>query len=84
MMKIIPPLLGKYHQDDDRKTIGCQCAYAGYSTNQGLVHFNVDDDAPLPKVMTEEQLDTHVVGVIFAQHFSLKKDLELFGDEVND
>ena len=26
----------------------------GYSTKQGIVHFNVDDDAPPLKVMTEE------------------------------
>ena len=48
-----------------------------------MVHFNVDDDAPPLKVMTEEQSDAHVVGVIFAQHFSLKKGLELFGDKAN-
>ena len=29
--------------------------------------------------MTEEQLDVHIVGVIFSQNFSLKKGLELFG-----
>ena len=42
------------------------------------MHFNVDDDAPPFKVMTVEQSDAHVVGVIFAQHFSLKKGFELF------
>ena len=33
---------------------------------------------PPIKTMTEEQLDTHIVGVIFSQHFSLQKGLELF------
>ena len=32
---------------------------------------------------TEEKLDAHVVGVMFAQHFSLKKGLELFEDKVD-
>ena len=31
--------------------------------------------------MTEEESDAYIVGVIFAQHFSLKKGLELFGEK---
>ena len=34
---------------------------------------------PPLKMMSEEQSDAHIVGVIFSQHFSLKKGLELFG-----
>ena len=75
---VIFPLVGKYHLDDDRESIDCQYAGNGYKTKQGVVHFNVGDDAPPHKTMTEEQLDAHIVGVIFAQHFSLKKGLELF------
>ena len=33
--------------------------------------------------MTEEQSDAHIVGVIFAQHFRLKKGLELFGEKAD-
>ena len=33
--------------------------------------------------MTEEQSDAHIVGVIFSQHFHLKKDLELFGEKAD-
>ena len=33
--------------------------------------------------MTEEQSDAHIVGSIFAQHFSLKKGLELFGEKAD-
>ena len=36
---------------------------------------------PPPKTMTEEESDAYVVGVIFAQHFSLKKGLEHFGEK---
>ena len=31
--------------------------------------------------MTEEQLDDHIMRVILAQHFSLKKGIALFGDK---
>ena len=44
---------------------------------------NVGDYAPPLKTMTEEQSDAHIVGVIFAQHFSLKKGLELFGEKAD-
>ena len=33
--------------------------------------------------MTEEQSDAYIIGVIFAQHFSLKKGLELFGEKAD-
>ena len=51
--------------------------------SKGIVYFNVEDDASPLKVMTKKQSDTHIVGVIFAQYFSLKKGLELFGDKAD-
>ena len=33
--------------------------------------------------MTEDKSDAHIVGIIFAQHFSLKKGLELFGGKAD-
>ena len=41
----------------------------------------MENDVSLPETMTEEQSDAYIVGVIFAQHFSLKKGLELFGEK---
>ena len=75
------PLVGKYRPDEDRECIDSQYAGAGYRKKQGVGHFNVGDDAPPLKPMTEEQSYAHIVGVIFAQHFSLKKGLELFGEK---
>ena len=68
-------LVRKYHPDNDRDSIDCNYAGASYKTNQGVVQFNVGDDAPPIKNMTEEQSDAHIVGVIFSQNFSLKKGL---------
>ena len=39
------------------------------------------DENPPPVGLTEEQLDDHIMGVILAQHFSLKKGIPLFGDK---
>ena len=69
------PLVGKYHPDNERDSIGCQYAGSGYKNKQGVVHFNVGDDAPSLKTMIEEKSDAHIVGVIFAHKFSLKKGL---------
>ena len=66
-----------------RDCIDCQYARAGYKTKQGVVHFNVGNDAPPLKTMTKEKSDAHIVGVIFAQNFSLKKGLELFGGKAD-
>ena len=49
-----PPLVGKYHPDDDRDRIYCQYAGDGYNTKQVVVHLNVGDDAPPLKTMTKE------------------------------
>ena len=57
------PLVGKYHLDGGRDSIDWQYVCMGYSTKQGVVHFNVDDDAPPLKVMTKEESDAHVVGL---------------------
>ena len=61
-----------------------QHAGAGYSTKQGVLNLNIKEDDPPPRVMTEEESDAHVVGVIFAQHWSMKKGRELFGDRADE
>ena len=73
-------LVGKYQyamrgieEREDRKNINSQYAGAGYKTKQGVVELNVENDFLLPETMTEEQSDAYIVGVIFAQHFCLKK-----------
>ena len=68
------------------KQVGCSACSAeqvGHSTKQGLINLNFNNSAPPPAQMTEEQSDAYIVGVIFAQHFSLNKGLELFGDKVD-
>ena len=56
---------------------------AGYCTKRGLVNlqFNVNNDHYT--VMTEEQLDAHIVRVIIAQQHGLNKGIQLFGDKAN-
>ena len=37
-----------------------------------------------PVGFTEEQLDNHIMGVVMAEHVSLKKGIRLFGDKAED
>ena len=54
---------------------------AGYTTRQGFVHFNIDNDTPAPRAMYDEESEAHIVEIIFAHHFSLNKGLNLFGNK---
>ena len=53
----------KVSEGDDIKG---QFAGAVYSTKKGVLHFNLNEDAPCPVKMTEEQSDAYIVivGVI--------------------
>ena len=61
-----------------------QHAGAGYSAKQGVLNLNIKEDDPPPRVMIEEESDAHVVGVIFVQHWSMKKGWELFGERADE
>ena len=49
--------------------------------SQAFIHFNIDYDTPDPRGMSDEESEAHMVGVIFAQHFSSNKGLNLFGNK---
>ena len=43
------------------------------------MHFNIDDDTPDPRTMSDEESDAHILGFIFTQHFILNRGLNIFG-----
>ena len=59
-----------------------QFAGAGYCTKHGVIHLNMQDIAP-PSKMTESQIESHLVGVVMAQQYSMKKAKDLFGDKAD-
>ena len=63
--------------------IECQYASAGYTTRKGVVHFNIDDNTPSPRAMSDAESEAHILGVIFSQHFSLNKGLKIFGNKAD-
>ena len=76
------PLIGNSGGSEGDR-IECQYTGAGYTTRQGVVYFNIDDDTPDPRAMSDEESDAHIVGVIFSQHFSLNRGLKIFGNKAD-
>ena len=56
---------------------------ARYSTKQGLINLQFDDDAPTPSKMTEDQIDAHILGVILVQQYGLNNGMELFSKKAD-
>ena len=50
---------------------------------QGVIYFNIDDDTPAPRAMSDEESEAHIVGVIFSQYFSLNKCPKIFGNRAD-
>ena len=76
------PLVGRSSATNGGRTYFQNAGFV-YSTKQGVVHLNIDDDAPDISAMTKEESAAHMVGVIFAQHFSLSKGIKIFGDKAD-
>ena len=43
--------------------------------------YNIIDEPPPSPAYTEEEIDKHIMRLILASHYSLKKGIELFGDD---
>jgi len=59
-----------------------QFAGAGYNTKRGVINLQFEY-APPPNTATEEEQDTHIIGVMLVQQYSLKKGTELFGERAD-
>ena len=66
--------------DQERESLSGMYAGAGYSTQQGMINIEVDRGAPPPRAMTEEECESHVVGLCLANMYNLRKGTELFGE----
>ena len=64
-----------YGAKDKLKT---ECRSAGDHTDR------IMKDNPPPVGFTEEQLDNHIMGVVMAEHFSLKRGIKLFGSRAEE
>ena len=68
-----------YPDKDDFLKNGCH-SEVGYKIKQGFLNVDFSDNAENPPAMTEEEINTHIIGVVLVEQYNMKKGLELFGD----
>ena len=61
-----------------------QYAGAGYGTKQGFINLVFNEDAPPPLELSPEEIDPHILKVILANQYNLKKGKELFGNRADE
>ena len=55
-----------------------------YDTVRRVLHIQTSEGEPIFSKMSEEDCDAHIMGVLMAEHYSMKKAKELFGDSAYD
>ena len=50
-------------------------------TIRGVININLAEDVPPSDGMSEEENEVHILGVIMLEHYSMKKGIELFGNQ---
>ena len=53
----------------------------GYNTKKGFINIKVGQGAKPLRQMNDEECKAHIVGLILAQMYSLRKSTELFGEK---
>ena len=67
--------------ESDGERLGQQYAESGYNVKKGVIAMELTDDAKDASRQTSEQeIKFHIIGVVLAQQYNLRKGLELFGD----
>ena len=78
----IPPNK-KIVAERDKGNILNQYIGAGYGTKRGIINLVFDINAPPPPELSPKEIDSHILGVILANQYNLKKGKELFGDRAD-
>ena len=74
------PQIKKIVVESEKDEILSQYAGARYGAKRGFINLVFDDNAPPPSELSSEEIDLHILGVILANQYNLKKGKELFGD----
>ena len=78
------PQMKKIVAEREKYEILNQYSGAGYGTKQGVINLVFDENAPPPSELSPEEIDSHILGVILANQYNLKKGKELFGDRADE
>ena len=93
-VKFIPTITGQSHDEGVHERVGFPKTAANslaaaqenssilppdvYDTVRGVLHLETDEGEPIFSEMSEEDCETHVLGVLLAQFYNMKKAKELF------
>ena len=57
---------------------------AGYGTKWGFINLVFDENAPPPSELSPEEIDSHILGVLLANQYNLKKGKKSFGGRADE
>ena len=75
------PPRARVKDDPERDAVVNLYQGAGYSAKKGFINVEVNRGAGPLMQMTSEESEAHVVGLVLAQMYSLRKGTELFGEK---
>ena len=81
---MLHPLRDRVRVDQERESIQGMYEGAGYRGQQGFINVEVNKGAPPPRPMTKEECESHVVGLVPANMYNLRKGTELFGERSDE
>ena len=81
---VFHPPSNRVKVDHERESMSGMYRGAGYNTQQGVINIEVDRGAPPPRAMTDEESESHVVGLCLANLYNLRKGTELFGERAEE
>ena len=79
---VLHPPSNRVKKDPEREVVQDMYEKVGYSAKQGFI--NLEHGIPPPQTMTEEECESHVVGLVLAQMYNLRKGTELFGKRADE
>ena len=75
------PPSNRVKKDPEKTMIDVMYQGVGYSTKKGFINIEVGQGARPLRSMNEEKCKVHVVGIVLAQMYSLRKGTELFDEK---
>ena len=81
---VFHPPKNRVKVDPEQAMVNGMYEGAGYNVTNGVIHIEVNKGAPQPRSMTEAECETHVVGLVLAHMYSLRKGTELFDERADE
>lgn len=81
---VLHPPRNRVKVDQERESVLNMYEGAGYNAQRGVINIEMNKGAPPSRAMTEEECEFHVVGLVLANMYNLRKGTELFGERADE